>query len=289
MTADRRRGVSLLELLIATTMSICIGAAAASLLSTSTRFAERNEAQRAARLTARSAINVLVNDLRLIDPAWGVELASAQSVQVKAPYALAVVCDTNAKVTLAILPADSAAFFVPGYSGFGWRSTDGTYTVLAGGTFVSLAAAPASCAAAGIQAFAPPIGTPNEKTRYAAISATARTGIRIGAVVMLYRRVRFFFAPSAQPGLTGRIALWRDYLDDGATPVELVGPFDASAAFGFYVPGASAPQPTAPAALSTIRGFQLHLPGQSDNTPRQRRAPETADLTTSVFFINTAS
>lgn len=288
MTAASRRGVSLIEMLIALTISAGIGAAILSLLSTSMKFSERNEAQRSARLIGRSAINVLVNELRPVDPSWGIDAASRQSVQVKSPYAMGVVCDTATKVTLVILPVDSTTFAAPGYSGFAWRSGSGAYTAVPGGTMTTSSSVAASCASAGIQSFVAPAGTPNQKTINATISGTSRTGIRIGAVIMLYRRVRFSFAPSAQAGLAGRTALWRDYIDDVAAAIELVAPFDTSAAFAFYPAGATAPQGTAPSLLSTIRGIQLNLPGESDNTPRQRTSPEQADMSTAVFFLNIA-
>ena len=38
--------------------------------------------------------------------------------------------------------------------------------------------------------------------------------------------------------------------------------------------------------LTDIRGLELYLPGESDRTMRQRSAPEQADMTTSIFFVN---
>jgi hypothetical protein len=69
----------------------------------------------------------------------------------------------------------------------------------------------------------------------------------------------------------------------------MVVPFDASAAFRFYISGSSTSQTAVPADLTTLRGFELFLPGESENTPRLRSAPEEADLTTAVFFLNAAS
>jgi prepilin-type N-terminal cleavage/methylation domain-containing protein len=289
MTPADRRGFSLVEMIIALVISVGMGAAIVSLLSTSLKFSERNEAQRAARPTARSAISALVNDLRPVDPSWGVDAASTQSVQVKSPYAIGIVCDTTAKVTLAILPVDSTTFAVRGYSGFAWRSGSGVYTAVPGGAVSQLSAAPTSCTVAGIQTFVAPPRIPNQRTLFVTIGGTARSGIKIGSVVMLYRRARFYFAASGQAGLTGRTALWRDYLDDGAANAELAAPFDSNAAFAFYVSGAGSPQGTAPTVLSTMRGIQLRLPGESDNVPRQRTSPEQADVITAVFFLNVAS
>ena len=289
MRVDGRRGVSLMEMLVALTISVGIGAAILSLLLTSIRFSERNEAQRSARLTGQSAINALVNDLRLVDPSWGIEAASATAVQVKSPYALGIVCDTTGQLSVVILPVDSTSFAAPGYSGFAWRSSGGTYTAIAGGTMTTSAGSPPSCAAAGVQVFPAPAGAPNQKTINVVIGGTSRSGIGIGTVVMLYRRARFFFAASAQDGLTDRTALWRDYLDDNGAAAELIAPFDASAGFGFYLAGSGLAQGTAPGTLSTIRGLQLRLPGESDRILPHRTTPEQVDMTTAVFFLNAAS
>ncbi len=292
MKHNCRRGFSLIEMLIALTISVGVGAAMVSLLSSSTRFEERNESQRSARLVARSAVNVLVNDLRMIDPAWGIDSATTTSLRVKSPYAIGMVCDTTAKLTIVLLPVDSVSFATSGYSGIAWRSTGGTYTAVAGGTLATQASfATSACYIAGdsIKPISAPASAPNQKTINATISGTSRTGIKRGTVILLYRRVNFYFANSALAGLTSRTALWRNYLDSGAGASELVAPFDSSAAFNFYISGSSAATGTPPGTLSTLRGFRLFLPGQSENTPRQRIAPETANLTTAVYFLNAAS
>ena len=104
--------------------------------------------------------------------------------------------------------------------------------------------------------------------------------------MMLYRRVRYYFGASAQTGIAGRNALWRDWLDDAAGAEELAGPFDASAAFRFYNTSAITAQTAVPSPLTNVYGIELFLPGESDRTARTRSAPEQANLTTSVFFMN---
>ena len=288
MNSSSRRGVTLIEMLIALTISAGLGGAMVALLTSTNRFEERAESQRAARFVGRGAVNVLVNDLRLIDPAWGIDSVSTSAVWVKAPYAIGMVCDTTGSLKVALEPADSVAFAKSGFSGFAWRSTAGTYTPVPGGTLTTSSTFPASCTAAGIQQITAPSSAPNQKTINATVSGSSRNGIKIGSIVMLYRRVGFYFANSAVSGLTSRKALWRNFVD-GAGAEEMAAPFDATASFNFYISGASASQSSVPSPLTTLRGLRLFLPGESENTPRLRSSPEQADLTTSVFFINAAS
>ncbi|HEY3933777.1 MAG TPA: type II secretion system protein [Gemmatimonadales bacterium] len=293
-----RRGVSLIEMLIAMVVSAGVGAAMMSLLAGSTRFEERAEAQRAARLVSRSAVNVIVADLRMVDPSWGVEAATTTSITVKTPYALGIVCDTGTTaaptLTLMFLPVDSLEYSTPGYSGIAWRSTGGLFTAVAGGTLATLTTAQgqSKCPTANFPAITAPASAPNQKSIYASVTPTSRTGAPINSVVVLYRRTRFYFANSTQTGLTTRTALWRNHLDaaSGAgDATELVAPFDATAAFQFFVSGSSAASSTIPSPLSTMRGLLLFLPGESENTARTRSTPEESDLTTSVYFFNSSS
>jgi prepilin-type N-terminal cleavage/methylation domain-containing protein len=286
-----RRGVSLIELMIAITVMTILGAALVSLMLGYNRFQERTEGKRAARRVANSAVNVMVNELRMVDPSWGIEAATATAVQVKSPYAIGVVCaSTTSTQTVALLPVDSLAFTAPGYSGFAWRADDGTYTVIPGGTLAEVGSFPMACTSLGVQPITAPASAPNQRTRVVTLNVGPgglAAPIALGTPVMLYRRVRFFFGPSVEPGLSGRTALWRQSLDGGAQATEQAAPFDAAAAFRFIVSGAITPQATPPAGLWTLRGLQLYLPGESEHSSRTRGSPEQAELTTSVYFVNT--
>lgn len=292
MTQSRgHRGVTLIELMIAITIMTILGAAIMSVMLGYNRFEERTESQRTARLVARSGVNVLVSGLRMLDPTWSVEAATATSLTVKAPYAMGVVCaSTTGSITAAILPVDSLVFATPGYSGFAWRGKYGDYTVMPGGSVSELSGFPAACSMLGVVPITAPAGAPNQRTH--AVTLTIGVGgsgtpIPAGTPIMLYRRARFYFAASNQASLAGRTALWRDYLDDNSSAVEQAAPFDATAAFRFFVSGSATPQVSPPGTLSTLRGVQLYLPGESGGTPRQRTSPEQSDLTTAVFFVNT--
>jgi type II secretory pathway pseudopilin PulG len=284
----RRRGITLIELLIAMIMTAILGTAALSLMVSQGKFSERSEGQRAARRVGRSAINVLAADLRMVDPQWGIIEASPDTLTVNVPYALGIICASTASLqTILLLPVDSVLLALPGYSGYALRGNTGVYTPVAGGTVAQVSTS-ATCTGSPSNAFevAAPSGIPNQRTRQITITTVAAPVATVGTPVMLYRRTRFWFEPSSQTGLTGRTALWRDYLDDGAAAVELAAPFDDAAAFRFYELDAVAAQTTVPASLLDITGFELFLPGESARTSRQQAAPEQADLTTSVFLMN---
>lgn len=285
-----RRGVTLVELLIGIIVASILGAGVLSLMLSSNRFEERTESLRSARRVSRAAINALATDLRMTDPAWGIEAASATSLTVRVPYAMGVVCSSTVLAqVVALLPVDSVAFAAPGYSGFAARGAGATSTVHAGGVLTAAGSWPATCTAAGIQAIPATASAPNAGSRAVTIAlsgAGVGTPLAVGSVVTLYRRTRYYFGASGQAGLSGRTALWRHHLDGGGGAVELAAPFDPTAAFRFYPLNAVTAQDAVPAPLTDLRGIELFLPGESDRTARRRAAPEQADLRTAIFFVN---
>ena len=287
MTTNRR-GLSLIELLIGMIITAILGGATLSLMISQSRSTERSEGQRDARRVARGAINALGADLPMVDPSWGIEAASATSITVRVPYALGVICSSTATLQiLAILPVDSVTLATPGYSGYATRGATGVYTPVGGGA-VTEEAMSATCTGGSsrVTAIAAPLSAPNQKTRQMRIVTIGATVIPIGTPVMLYRRTEFYFAPSAQAGIAGRNALWRRYVDANGSNVELAAPFDATAAFRFYLLDATTAQVDVPLDLTETRGIEVFLPGESDASSRVRGAPEQANLTTSFFFVN---
>lgn len=283
-----RRGVTLIELLIAMTVASILGGALMTLMMAMNRFEEREEGLRSARRAGRAAVNTLVSDLRMVDPEWGVEAASATSITLRVPYAMGLVCSSTVLLhTIMLLPVDSVALAQPGLSGFASRGSGGAMTANTMALTVAYpGSTPAACTSAGIQTIAAGSGEPNAVTRPVTLAGLALTVLPAGTPVMLYRRVRYYFGASAQTGIAGRTALWRDWLDDGAGATEMAGPFDATAAFRFYNTSAATAQVAVPASLTDIYGLELFLPGESDRTARKRSAPEQSNVTTSVFFMN---
>ena len=288
MTSHARRGVTLIELLIAMIVASILGGALLTLMMSMNRFEEREEGLRGARRAGRAALNSLASDLRMVDPEWGIEAATATSITLRIPYAMGLVCSSTIVLhTLMLLPVDSVALAQPGLSGFAARGSGGTMTPYTASLTVSYpGSTPAACTSAGIQTIAAGAGEPNARTRPVTIGGLALAILPAGTPVLLYRRVRYYFGASALAGLSGRNALWRDWLDDGAGAQELAGPFDATAAFRFYNTSATAAQVAVPSPLTNVYGIELFLPGESDRTARKRSGPEQANLTTSVFFMN---
>ena len=288
MNRHSRRGVTLIELLIAMIVASILGGALLTLMMAMNRFEEREEGLRGARRAGRSAVNSLAADLRMVDPEWGIEAATATSVTLRIPYALGLICSSTSTVhTVMLLPVDSVALVQPGISGFASRGSDGAITATTTSVTVAFAGSvPAACTTAGIQSISAGAGETNAITRPTTLTGTGFTVLTAGTPVLLYRRVRYYFGTSGQSGLTGRTALWRDWLDDGAGATELAGPYDATAAFRFYNTSATTAQTAVPSPLTNIYGIELFLPGESDRTARKRTAPEQANLTTSVFFMN---
>lgn len=288
MSGTSRRGVTLIELLIAMIVASILGGALLTLMMAMNRFEEREEGLRDARRAGRSAVNSLASDLRMIDPEWGIEAASATSITLRIPYAMGLLCSSTATVqTVMLFPVDSVALVLPGISGFASRASTGTVTA----TTTTLTVAypgtvPAACTTAGIQSITAASSEPNARSRATTLTGSGFTVLTAGTPMMLYRRVRYYFGNSGLTGLSGRTALWRDWLDDGAGAQELAGPFDASAAFRFYNTSATTAQTAVPSPLGNTYGIELFLPGESDRTARKRTGPEQSNLTTSVFFMN---
>jgi prepilin-type N-terminal cleavage/methylation domain-containing protein len=288
MSMHSRRGVTLIELLIAMTVASILGGALMTLMLAMNRFEEREEGLRGARRAGRAAVNSLASDLRMVDPEWGIEAASATSITLRVPYAMGLVCGSTAVLhTVMLMPVDSVALAQPGLSGFASRGSGGamtTHTLAL--TLAHINSTPASCTSAGVQTITAASSEPNARTRPITLAGLGFTILPAGTPVLLFRRVRYYFGTSGQSGLSGRTALWRDWLDDGAGAVELTGPYDASAAFRFYNTSSSTAQTAVPSPLTNIYGIELFLPGESERTARKRTGPEQADLTTSVFFMN---
>lgn len=282
-----RRGVTLVELLMAMIIAAILGSALMSLMMSMSRFEEREEGLRSARRASRSAINTLVSEMRMVDPEWGIESASATSVTVRVPYAMGLVCSSTLVLhTIMLFPVDSVTVAQPGLSGFASRGSGGVMSPFTAGLVLAFQGSiPTACTTAGIQSITAPANAPNAGSRPITIAGVGLPVLPAGTPVMLYRRVRYYFGASATAGITGRTALWRHYLDSGTAPVELAGPFEAGAAFRFYNLGATTAQTAVP-TLTDIRGLEFYLPGQSDRTARKRGSPEQADMTTAVFFVN---
>lgn len=190
---DRRRGVTLVELLVSLVIMAIIGTALTRMTMSQARFFSQFAAKRGARSATRGAMGMMLADLRMVDPTSGIELASSTSIQVKAPYAFGIACHTTGTTTyISLFPTDSAMYAGATFSGYAWRdSTSGNYvydtvaTVAAGTTSnctpdsVTVLTGRARVVAVTSSLAAPPIGAPvflYQKLRYSIAASSAVPG-----------------------------------------------------------------------------------------------------------------
>jgi len=242
-----------------------------------------------ARGGARAALNVMATDFRMVSDS-GLVAAAHDSVTVRVPYAYGVACgQLVGKVTVSLLPADSASYAAATASGYAWRDTTGKYVFVepSPGPLSVTGSLPAVCilpivtypvimtlSAPGWSATA--VAVPNDTRR-------TPPGPPQGSVVYLYQNVRYAFAPSGQ--LPGRIGLWRTVLSTGKRD-ELVAPFDTGACFQFLVGSRLTPRTTPPAVLDSVAGLRLVLVAASETAPEGQPKPETFTITSNVVFQN---
>ena len=273
----RRPGFSLAEMMVALLLAGIIGTALARLIINQSRFVAMQDGMMRARSGTRAALNVLSAELRAVTDG-GLMAATPDSIDLRVPYAFGVACQQSSNTTnVALLPGDSALFSSAVHGGYAWRDTTGAFVFEQGGTVSAGTCAPPA-----------PAITVLATTGWAARTvAVAKNNTRtpVGAVVYLYQRIRYAFAPSAT--IPGRRALWRTVLTTG-TRDELVVPFDSTSTFTFLVGNAYTLQVAPPAVLDSVRGVRIRLVGQSEAAPEGRSVPVLFDLTSDILFRNNA-
>jgi prepilin-type N-terminal cleavage/methylation domain-containing protein len=288
-----RQGFTLIELMLSLVIAAVVGAALIRMSLAQARFMDQQEAGRSARSVARGGINRLVSDLRAVETSGGLSAAAAggQDFTVRVPYAFGVMCaTTGASTTVSLLPVDSSMYAAPGYSGFAYRSSAGTYTYVANTTAITAGIA-LTCTAAlpapqGINVAdggALPAINGSPAGKMVVLTGAVPLATPVGSIFFLYRTIRYQF--KASTALPGRTGLFRTMVNGGAEE-ELATPFDNTARVNFYVLNATPAQSAVPGLLSDVRGLELVLNGMSERTPGGSTAPKSANVTTSVFFEN---
>ena len=270
------RGFALAELIVALVIAGIIGVALTRLVVNQARFVAMQDAMMQARGGARSALNVLIGEMRMV-PGGGVIDAATDSVTLRVPYAFGIACGrTSGNTIVSLFPADSATYFSAVPSGYAWRDATGHY-VFENGATVTDGVALTTCTSAAITTASAP-GWP---ARAAAVTQNLATDT--AAAILLYQDVRYAFAPSVE--LPGRQALWRTVLLSGARE-ELVAPFDTTAKFTFLVGSRYTAQTAPPTPLDSLRGVLIRLTSTSENPPEGRSLPTTFDVSVNVYFRN---
>jgi prepilin-type N-terminal cleavage/methylation domain-containing protein len=270
------RGFTLIELIVALVVGGVIGLALTRLIMSQTRFFNQTAAVREARSVSRSALNVLLSDLRMVEAVGGIEQAAAESVTVRIPYGFGVVCAaTVAGITASMAPTDSATLAGASFAGFAWRNdATGAYTYVETAATVALGVS-GTCTTAPVSIATIPGGR-------VALFAPGSTAPIVGTPIFQYQKIRYKFAPST--AVPGRVGLYRMVVSTGVSE-ELVTPFDATSRFRFYVLNRDTAQSAVP-TLSQIRGFEVVLKGSSERVPSGRSTYQGFDLTTAIFFKN---
>ncbi len=271
--ARAREGFSLVELLVALSLTAVIGAAMTGLFVSQARLLEQQQKQEFARGVTRSASNILMSELRMVERDSGVVAASASSITIRAPYAMGIVCAaTGALLTLSMLPVDQMMYDSARVAGFAYRKTDGTYHYTANTTTLPAVPTSTACATAGITVISG--GT----IRTIATTQTPTAG----APVLLYQTIRYHFAASA--AVPGRRGLYRA-MPAISVDEEIVAPFDTSARFNYFVSDAEIAQAAAPSPLRLITGVEIVMNGVSER-PNANGTYTRVPLRTAVFFKN---
>ncbi len=268
------RGFTLLELLIAVTITAVLATALTRILLSDSRFVSLQNSMMAARQTARAAQNVTSVELRMVSDG-GLIAAAPDSVTVRVPYAFGIGCNRDGMDRIAaMMPTDSLMYATAVPDGLMRIENDGTYrqrdvssvsssTNLQRCTDRDISLVPGGF----LVAIRPDNAVPDRRIFY------------------LYQTITYRFFASTD--LPGRIGLWRRV--NSAAYEELVAPFDSTARFRFLI-GAN-PQPTdvAPADLSTVSGLELRLVTESYEQPQGKSTYETFDLPVQIVFMNRAN
>ena len=285
-----RRGFTLAEVIVCVVLLGVLGTALTRLMLAQSRLYALQRAKRDARAVGRASMNLMFSDLRMVhdgaDAPGGVMLASPNSLSVKVPYAVGLVCGSATPNTVvSMFPVDSAAKAMAKYAGYAWRNrltkqytyvpvvdTVGNAPVTPSGS-VSLCTSTAKIKSDTVngRAWGPTDLKPQSVT----------AGTQPGAPVFLYQNILYYFGSSTS--FPGKVALFRRI--EGRTAEELVAPFEAGSRFKFFVRNVDTSTVTPPAVLDSLVGVSLVLTGSSSATMAGRVA-EKSRMETAVLFRN---
>jgi prepilin-type N-terminal cleavage/methylation domain-containing protein len=278
-----RRGFTLIELLVGMVIFAIIGALFTKLLTVQGKFYDRQGMGNAARNVSRASLNRVVSDFRMIEATGGVLAATPTSLTIRTPYAIGVVCGNNGATTvISLLPVDSSTYANASFHGYAWRNfTTGVYSYVENPAAL-VAGTPADVAVCTVRQI-----TTVPNGRVVSLTPIVPPLAGLGTPVFIYERVLYEFKASAT--VPGKLGLYRTTISPNAAleVEELVAPFANTAHWKFFtVSGGSVATDVPPAALSEIRGLELHLDGISENIAPNMIANESAPFTTAVFFKN---
>lgn len=265
----RRRGLTLVEVLIAIVMLGIVGAGITRMLNSQMGFFARSTNSRDARSVTRNALNLTRSELRMVEPN-GILAATEDSITMRLPYMMGLYCAAN---TAMFVPADSLTRATAQYGGYAWRDTTAgsTYTYVAQSAALTVGLA-ATCTGVGLTAI--PSG-------FVYVVAPALGTVPASAPFFLWQTVTYKFATSTL--VPGRLALWRKA--GSAAAEEVAVPLDTASRFNFYTTGTTS-STTVPSPLNTMRGIEILMYGESERTSPGKTTPEESLQRVSIFFRN---
>ena len=287
-----RRGFSLVEIVTALTILAVIGGAMTKMMLAQTRGYQYDSGARRSRTVARSAMNIMITDLRMTQDRDGVAYLDAvnhRRVDVRVPVAFGVVCEVTAgTVAMALTPVDSFQLATIKYGGFAVRnSLSGVYAYVDGGTLSP--ADVSKCHGGGVSIYADTITMGGRTGAVVQVSGAPPAGTTVGSMAMIWQRVRYSFDSSqAYPNRAGLYRIVGDATSADTT--ELIAPFSWSARFSYFTNPAQLKDTattTAPADYNTVRGLKILLAAEAADTVPGYTGPKKSPLTTAVFFKNT--
>ena len=287
-----RRGFSLVEIVTALTILAVIGGAMTKMMLSQTRGYQYDAGGRRSRTVARSAMNIMITDLRMTQDNGGVSYLDATNhrrVDVRVPVAFGVVCEVTAgTVAMAITPVDSFQLASIKYGGYAVRnSTTGIYAYVAGGALSS--ADVSKCHGGGVSIWADTITMGGRTGKVVQVTGAPPGGTAVGSMAMVWQTVSYAFDSSK--AFPKRAGLYRIVTDAASADTnELIAPFSWSARFSYFTNPAQAKDTatnTAPADLNTVRGLKVLLAAEAADTVPGYTGPKKSPLTTAVFFKNT--
>ena len=259
-----------------------------------TRGFQYDSGGRRSRSTARSAMNIMITDLRMTQDNGGltyVDATNHRRVDVRVPVGIGIVCTVSGSdLIMALTPVDSFQLASIKFGGYAVRNgTTGVYTYVSGGAMSS--ADVNQCHGNGVYADTVPIG--GRTGAVVQVSGAPPAGTVRGSMAMVWQTVRYSFDSSK--AFPGRAGLYRIVTGSASADTnELVAPFSWNARFRYYTTMSrsgstvdDSPKSSAPADLNTVRGLQISLAAEASDTVPGYTGPKKSPLTTAVFFKNT--
>ena len=164
-----------------------------------TRGYQYDNGGRRSRTAARSAMNIMITDLRMTQDNGGVAYLDGTNhrrVDVRVPVAFGVVCAVTAsQVFMALTPVDSFQLATLKYGGYAVRNaTTGIYSYVEGG---GLAAADVSnCHSGGVSIYADTVTMGGRQGKVVHVTGTPPSGTAVGSMAMIWQKVEYLFDSS---------------------------------------------------------------------------------------------